>query len=170
MLACNDSQAAEAHLHAKTLRVGRAGTKNHGMGHPNQSIDKARIGARIRERRKELGIGQADLNRAIHAKAGNTVWRYEHARSAPDAVNLLALAQALRCSAAWLLYGEDAPTKPTQQFPVWDEFKETAAYGRLPDFLVWQIANLPWPSGLEPTLEYLLDVARVDPAAAKKGE
>ncbi|WP_158785126.1 helix-turn-helix domain-containing protein [Pantoea sp. BAV 3049] len=64
---------------------------------------------RITSRRVELGLSQqqvADLIKRSYV----SVYRWEAGETEPKGKNLLALANALKCSPAWLLYGDEELT------------------------------------------------------------
>ena len=65
----------------------------------------------IRQRRKELGMTQADLAGRIHVSA-KAVSKWERAAGMPDASIVPALSQALGVSADGLLSGQVSPNPP----------------------------------------------------------
>lgn len=75
--------------------------------------DTAKIGARIRGKREELGLKQKELE--LKASVGkNLVGRYEQSISNPTVQNLSALASALSCSISYLA-GRDALATASQR-------------------------------------------------------
>jgi transcriptional regulator with XRE-family HTH domain len=71
--------------------------------------DPFAVGRRIREKREERGVSQADLARAIGATP-HTVWRYETQGMTPSAGRIGAIAEALGVSERFLTTGADAET------------------------------------------------------------
>lgn len=72
---------------------------------------KTELSTRMAARRKELGLTQQQLANHIK-KSYVTVYRWEQGEVEPKGKNLFALASALKCSPAWLLFG-DEQTSPT---------------------------------------------------------
>lgn len=72
---------------------------------------------RITARRVELGLTQqqvADLIKRSYV----SVYRWEAGETEPKGKNLLALASVLKCSPAWLLYGDEELTPtPVSEIP-----------------------------------------------------
>ena len=64
---------------------------------------------RITARRKELGLAQQKLADMV-GKSHVTVYRWETGDTEPKGKNLFALSAALKCSPAWLLYGDEDKT------------------------------------------------------------
>lgn len=69
-----------------------------------------RIGRRMRERRKELGLNQRDVADRTGKVSidGNTISRWERGRNRPEDGNLDLVAKALETSAADLVAGPEA--------------------------------------------------------------
>lgn len=70
-------------------------------------VTKEAVGARIKQRRKEKGLTQAKLAKAIRERQ-NYVSRYENNRI-PSPETLVKIARLLGVSIDWILTGEEAP-------------------------------------------------------------
>lgn len=75
------------------------------------------LNERIAARRKDLEITQQKLADMV-GKSHVTIYKWESGDNEPKGKNLFALASALKCSPAWLLFGdeEQAPT-PASELP-----------------------------------------------------
>ncbi|MGX5913924.1 S24 family peptidase [Aliidiomarina sp. Khilg15.8] len=63
------------------------------------------ISERIKERRRELGLTQADVARALKiTKTAVSLW--ESGTNTPNGSNILALSKTLKCEPSWLLTGK----------------------------------------------------------------
>jgi len=73
------------------------------------------LSTRISTRRKELGYSQQELAKLVK-KSHVTIYRWEQGDVEPKGKNLFALATALKCTPAWLLFGdkEATPTPPDE--------------------------------------------------------
>ncbi|EKK7732418.1 helix-turn-helix domain-containing protein [Cronobacter sakazakii] len=76
---------------------------------------------RIAARRKELGLAQQKLADMV-GRSHVTVYRWETGDAEPKGKNLFALSNALRCSPAWLLFGDEdkQPEPPNEATSVLD--------------------------------------------------
>lgn len=66
------------------------------------------LGTRLKQRRKELGITQGDLGRAIGVTAA-TISLWEKGETKPKGDSLLTLAKTLGTTPEWLLHGNGSP-------------------------------------------------------------
>ncbi|HEC2625681.1 TPA: helix-turn-helix domain-containing protein [Raoultella planticola] len=84
-------------------------------------MKKLTFNDRITSRRKELGLTQQQLADAIGI-SGVSVYKWEAGINTPKGHNLFSLAEALRCSPAWLLNGtdDDEPLKVDELLPQLD--------------------------------------------------
>ena len=77
--------------------------------HYEQTLGRA-IGARLRERRQELGLLQeqvrAEMEAAQVSITRTQYSRFETGETLPRASEIIALMQALQVSCAWILFGE----------------------------------------------------------------
>ncbi|MDR3154504.1 MAG: helix-turn-helix domain-containing protein [Deltaproteobacteria bacterium] len=80
---------------------------------PKRKMDGSggRIGSRMAQRRKELGLSQANLGKVL-GLSSKAVCNYEVGRREPDMDTLAKLAKNLKCSADWLLGTGEAPFSP----------------------------------------------------------
>ena len=81
------------------------------------------IGDRIRARRKEMKLTQADLAKRMGAGASReSISQWENSIYTPEADNLFKLASALGVNARWLLGGKDEqkPADAILPVTVWD--------------------------------------------------
>ena len=71
----------------------------------------------LSQRRKQLGLTQQQLADMV-GRSSVSVFKWESGQNEPKGQNLLALANALKCSATWLLFGDEdqAPT-PVDELP-----------------------------------------------------
>ncbi|EOV9599908.1 helix-turn-helix domain-containing protein [Cronobacter malonaticus] len=77
----------------------------------------AHISERISARRKELGFTQQQLADKVQ-KSSVSVFKWENGQTEPKGKSLFALAAALRCSPAWLMFGdEDKSPAPADALP-----------------------------------------------------
>ncbi|CAH3437791.1 hypothetical protein AI2711V1_1740 [Raoultella ornithinolytica] len=85
-------------------------------------MKKLTFNDRITSRRKELGLTQQQLADAIGI-SGVSVYKWEAGINTPKGHNLFSLAEALRCSPAWLLNGidSDEPLKAEELLPQLDD-------------------------------------------------
>lgn len=85
-------------------------------------MKKLTFNDRITSRRKELGLTQQQLADAIGI-SGVSVYKWEAGINTPKGHNLFSLAEALRCSPAWLLNGTDSdePLKAEELLPQLDD-------------------------------------------------
>nr|WP_080396465.1 helix-turn-helix domain-containing protein [Enterobacter hormaechei] len=85
-------------------------------------MKKLTFNDRISSRRKELGLTQQQLADAVGISAVS-VYKWEAGITTPKGQNLFSLAEALRCTPTWLLYGteEDEPLRADQLSPELDE-------------------------------------------------
>ena len=67
-------------------------------------LDMSTVGARIRARRKELGLTQLDIKTATSISSG-TISDIENGNRLPAAATLVQLALVLHCSVDWILTG-----------------------------------------------------------------
>ncbi|EOW6510832.1 helix-turn-helix domain-containing protein [Cronobacter malonaticus] len=86
------------------------------------TIPHMTIGERIRTRRKDLGLTQKSLAKALKI-SDVSVSQWERDTSEPTGKNLHALCKVLRCTAAWILFGDEtkAPEEPGTQLIQLDE-------------------------------------------------
>lgn len=84
-------------------------------------MKKLTFNDRITSRRKELGLTQQQLADAVGI-SGVSVYKWEAGINTPKGHNLFSLAEALRCSPAWLLNGTDSdePLKVEELLPQLD--------------------------------------------------
>jgi transcriptional regulator with XRE-family HTH domain len=72
------------------------------------------IGARIRQRRLQLDLNQADLRTKMETNSVHVtrakLSRIENGQRLPDAAALIALSTSLEVSCNWLLFGTEEPT------------------------------------------------------------
>ncbi len=85
-------------------------------------MKKLTFNDRITSRRKELGLTQQQLADAVGI-SGVSVYKWEAGINTPKGHNLFSLAEALRCSPAWLLNGidSDEPLKAEELLPQLDD-------------------------------------------------
>ncbi len=85
-------------------------------------MKKLTFNDRITSRRKELGLTQQQLADAVGI-SGVSVYKWEAGINTPKGHNLFSLAEALRCSPAWLLNGTDSdePLKVEELLPQLDD-------------------------------------------------
>lgn len=96
------------------------------------------LGQRIKQRRKQVGLSQKELSKAVGVSDSSiSLWESDH--TAPRGENLHTLASILQCSPTWVLYGDndkspDAPRQldSTQQLTE-DEMEMLRLYRVLPD-------------------------------------
>lgn len=69
------------------------------------------IGTRIRERRDELGLSQRQVGELCGA-AQTQVGEWERGAVEPRFGTVVALAKALRCTAVWLVFGDEKRREP----------------------------------------------------------
>lgn len=69
------------------------------------------LGKRISDRRKNLGISQEELAYRLRTNQ-RQISRYENAQNDPTVKVLLAIAEALNTTPAWLLGFDDDPESP----------------------------------------------------------
>lgn len=73
---------------------------------------------RIASRRKELGLTQRALAQLV-GLSGVSILKWENGQNEPSGKNLFALSDALKCSPAWLLFGdEDKSPTPASKLPL----------------------------------------------------
>lgn len=73
------------------------------------------LGQRIKQRRKQVGLRQKDLSKAVGVSESSiSLWESDH--TAPRGENLHELASALQCSPTWILFGDNdkTPNEPRQ--------------------------------------------------------
>lgn len=73
------------------------------------------LGQRIKLRRKQIGISQKGLSKAVGVSDSSiSLWESDH--TAPRGENLHELASALQCSPTWILFGDEdkTPESPRQ--------------------------------------------------------
>jgi transcriptional regulator with XRE-family HTH domain len=84
------------------------GTANRDFGSispmDRQEIDPIEFGKRVRARRIELGLSQAELAKSSRQSQSNIGW-IEQGKAKKPAKQVLPLVEALRTSTDWLLYG-----------------------------------------------------------------
>ncbi|MFZ4219175.1 helix-turn-helix domain-containing protein [Enterobacter ludwigii] len=72
---------------------------------------------RIVTRRTELGLTQRGLAKLV-GLSSVSIMKWENGQNEPSGKNLFALSEALKCSPAWLLFGdEDKTPTPADQLP-----------------------------------------------------
>lgn len=74
------------------------------------------IGRRILRRRKDIGLPQRDLGKALGVSHA-TISLWESDKTEPSGKNLHALAKALQCSPTWILFGDEDQT-PSEPIPI----------------------------------------------------
>lgn len=67
---------------------------------------QATIGQRIKKKRKELKLTQADLAKKIQGVSHAAISQWESDTTKPNAENLYDLSQIFKCDFVWLLRGE----------------------------------------------------------------
>jgi SOS-response transcriptional repressor LexA len=72
------------------------------------------ISKKVSSRRKELGLSQADLARAVGVSRGS-VNKWEKGDISIKSNNLPPLAKALKCDVNWLLNGQESPDPKTAE-------------------------------------------------------
>lgn len=81
-------------------------------------MNMKQIGVRIIARRKALGLTQAALAKILGLSSVSVV-KWETAQSKPRGENLLALAEALKCTPNWLIFGnEEQEPIPVEHLPL----------------------------------------------------
>ena len=68
-------------------------------------MENTSIGARIKQRRKELGLTQIQIKEATGISSGN-MSEIENGSKLPSTPTLIALSSTLNCSIDWILKGE----------------------------------------------------------------
>lgn len=99
------------------------------------------LGERIRARREELGMGQAELADAIGIRA-HVMWRYEAGQSRPGADRLAEIASALKTTSEALLHGESESPPETTYEPLDDESRPMVE--RLLDMYRFPVEKRTW--------------------------
>lgn len=105
-----------------------------------QCVDS--IGARVRRKRRELGLSQEALARQMGVSK-NTVARWETDLHPPTGENLANLADKFGVTTDWLMRGDHAPAaKPSSapERPEWREFCER--YEFVDEFTEEQLADI----------------------------
>jgi len=97
------------------------------MEHSNTS-NLEMIGKRIKERRTELGLTQAQLSRLTGFSAGN-LCDWENGNKLPSSPALISLSYTLQCSTDWLLTGLESTNISFTE----DELSLLREYRSLPD-------------------------------------
>lgn len=82
-------------------------------------LDGKKIGMRIKNRRKSLGITQIDVKTATGISSGN-MSEIENGNRLPSAPALIQLANLLQCSVDWLLTGESPHQESLEFFEIGD--------------------------------------------------
>lgn len=82
-------------------------------------LDGKKIGMRIKNRRKSLGITQIDVKTATGISSGN-MSEIENGNRLPSAPALIQLANLLQCSVDWLLTGESPHQENFEFFEIGD--------------------------------------------------
>jgi len=77
------------------------------------------LGQRISERRRQLGLSQEELAHRLKTNQ-RQVSRYENAQNDPTVNVLLAIAEALHTTPAWLLGFDDDPESPDLSTDEWE--------------------------------------------------
>lgn len=82
------------------------------------------LGQRIKQRRKQIGISQKGLSKAVGVSDSSiSLWESDH--TAPRGENLHELASALQCSPTWILFGdENKPPESPRQLDDTQQLKE----------------------------------------------
>lgn len=83
----------------------------HQMEERTYYMENTSIGARIKQRRKELGLTQVQIKEATGISSGN-MSEIENGSKLPSTPALIALSSTLNCSIDWILKGE-TPDKQT---------------------------------------------------------
>lgn len=89
------------------------------------------INDRIKIRRKELGITQKEIAKAVGVTT-SSVTQWELGMTAPKGANLQGLSKVLQCTPDWLLYGKEPP-KPESNATFIGGIKEWDENTPLPD-------------------------------------
>jgi transcriptional regulator with XRE-family HTH domain len=96
------------------------------------------LGQRIKLRRKQIGISQKGLSKAVGVSDSSiSLWESDH--TAPRGENLHELASALQCSPTWILFGDEDknPDAPRQLDDILqltdDELEMLRLYRGLPE-------------------------------------
>ncbi|EGO8352083.1 helix-turn-helix domain-containing protein [Escherichia coli] len=91
---------------------------------------------RITMRRKELGLTKLALAKTL-GLSGVSILKWENGQNEPSGKNLFALSDALKCSPAWLLFGdEDKSPTPVDELPTELDEQQTqllSLFNQLPD-------------------------------------
>lgn len=74
------------------------------------AIDMNSIGKRIKDRRKDMKLTQADIMHECGISSG-ALSEIEHGNRTPSIITFYALSQVLKCSMDWLATGESSNTK-----------------------------------------------------------
>ncbi|PWI80323.1 transcriptional regulator [Enterobacter sp. CGMCC 5087] len=96
------------------------------------------IGRRILRRRKDIGLPQRDLGKALGVSHA-TISLWESDKTEPSGKNLHSLAKALQCTPTWILFGDEdqSPAEPipvdTQSHLTSDEQEMLELYRSLPE-------------------------------------
>ncbi|ANO90443.1 helix-turn-helix domain-containing protein [Escherichia coli] len=94
------------------------------------------ISERITMRRKELGLTKLALAKTL-GLSGVSILKWENGQNEPSGKNLFALSDALKCSPAWLLFGdEDKSPTPVDELPTELDEQQTqllSLFNQLPD-------------------------------------
>lgn len=100
------------------------------------------IGARIRRKRRDVGLSQEALAREMGVSK-NTVARWETNVHPPTGENFSKLADRFGVTTDWLLRGDQAPSpkpSPAPERPEWREFRERYEY--IGEFTDEQLADI----------------------------
>lgn len=107
-------------------------------------LDMNTIGARIKARRKELGLTQIDIKAAAGISSGN-ISDIENGNRLPAAATLVQLSLVLHCSVDWILTGN---------FPVQENMPGSAPQTPEEQTLLYEFRSLS-PADQEELLEIL---------------
>ncbi len=99
------------------------------------------VGARIRQRRKELKLTQQQIAHSVGCSRVS-VTQWEIGDNYPGGANLLALAKVLGCSTDWIMYGathsnDDVINTPQERTSEWNQTHGSPILGRIP-LISWE--------------------------------
>lgn len=92
-----------------------------------RALDMKTIGARIRERRNELGLRQTVIREKTGISSGN-LSEIENGNRTPSMATLYRLSEILDCSIDWMVKGEDSSEKKIPAFSLSEEESQLLRY------------------------------------------
>lgn len=94
---------------------------------------------RAKQRMKHAGISQDDLIKPLGVKTRGAVGHYLTGRRQPTPMQLLAIANAIKCSVDWLLSGKEPATATTTHTASSEAKIVAERYDKLPLFMQTQV-------------------------------